>query len=57
MFYFFATSRECVSHLFSTLPTLDLVLSENGERIGVLECELSDFMSERVVKRDFYKQF
>jgi len=25
--------------------------------MGVMECELSDFKSERVVKRDFFKQF
>jgi hypothetical protein len=55
MFYFFAPSRDCITELFNALPKLDLMLFENNERIGLLECELSDFKSERVVKRDFFK--
>ena len=55
MFYFFSYGRDGVVNLLSSEPKLSVFLLENGVKLGELDCELKDFMSERVVKREFFK--
>lgn len=57
LFYFFSHNSQGIEQLINQFETLNVVLLRDRQRLGSLDCELNDFRSERVVKRDFYKQF
>lgn len=57
IFYFFANSRKGVSEYLNAQKYLKLSLLKDGKVIGVVELELADFLSDKVLKRDYFKFF
>lgn len=51
VFFFFANDRKSLNAFLKDEKTLKLTLLQDGLKLGELEMELTDFLSDKVIKR------
>ncbi|CAK94850.1 unnamed protein product (macronuclear) [Paramecium tetraurelia] len=57
LYYFFSDQRKGWVDYVNQLKVLPMYLYQDNTRIGTLELELQDLLSERVIRREFLKVF
>ncbi|CAD8077133.1 unnamed protein product [Paramecium sonneborni] len=57
LYYFFSDQRKGWIEYVNQLKVLPMYLYQENVKIGVLELELQDLLSERVIRREFLKVF
>lgn len=57
LYYFFSDQRKGWVEYVNQIKILPMYLYQDNIKIGTLEIELQDLLSERVIRREFLKVF